>query len=186
MARTAGWGAENGAFHLHVQRSFYPPVTAFVWTPVCGLCRLWRFSSCASPWSVKLLTIRAWLWVSPLGSRGLKLKRKEAWSWSPQWWGITVPAQITLPQLQLLLPREMYSGESYRSSSRSLAWGGSSVPARPLPSVATPRVSLPWQVTHAGQADVGLSICGSWLAWFLAEPWTSLLTLPNWPNWTTS
>lgn len=32
--------------------------------------------------------------------------------------GITVSAQITLSQLQLLLPRERYSGESYRSSSQ--------------------------------------------------------------------
>ena len=118
MARTAGWGAENGAFHLHVQRRFYSPDTAFIGTLVCGLCRLWKFYSCASPPSEKLITVRAWLWVSPLGSRGLKLKRKEAWSWRPQWWGLTVSAQITLSQLQLLLPREMYSGDSYRSSSQ--------------------------------------------------------------------
>ena len=118
MARTAGWGAGNGAFHLNVQRRCYPPVTAFIWTLVCGLCRLWKFYSCASPWSEKLITVRAWLWVSPLGSRGLKLKSKEAWSWRPQWWGITVSAQITLSQLQLLLPREMYPGDSYRSSSQ--------------------------------------------------------------------
>lgn len=38
--------------------------------------------SCASLWSAKLCSIRAWLWVLPSGSRGLKLKRKETLSWS--------------------------------------------------------------------------------------------------------
>lgn len=90
----------------------------------------------------KLLSIRAWLWVSALGSTGLKLKRKAAWSWSPSDGRSLSFAQITLSQLQFLLPREMQFENPIGAPPRSLACGGSRVPARPLPSVATPRISL--------------------------------------------
>lgn len=82
MARTAGWDAENDAFHLCIQWSFYPPVPAFILILPCGFWSFWNLDSCASLWSAKLLSIRAWLWVLLSGSRGLKLKRKETLSWS--------------------------------------------------------------------------------------------------------
>lgn len=63
------------------------PVTALILILLCGFQSFWNLDSCAFPWSVKLLSIGALLWVSPLGSRRLKLNRKEALSWSPQAWG---------------------------------------------------------------------------------------------------
>lgn len=87
MAGTAGWDAENDAFHLCIQGSFLSPVTALILILLCGFQSFWNLDSCAFPWSVKLLSIGALLWVSPLGSRRLKLNRKEALSWSPQAWG---------------------------------------------------------------------------------------------------
>lgn len=88
--------------------------------------------------------------------RGLKLKKKEALSWSPPGMGpFMVPAQVT--PVTAALPANG-QGNAIRGDVvwcilyelLLVAWpaGGAGSPAKPLPPVATPRASVPWQVTH--------------------------------------
>lgn len=51
MAGTSGWDAENDAFHLFTQWSFYPLVTAFIVILPCGLRSFWNSDSNAFQWS---------------------------------------------------------------------------------------------------------------------------------------